>query len=197
MENSIRIKIEDVEFEAKGDATVIAQERAAFIENVLPLISGRVRPIHHQQRDEDLQNKLESPKGGERVTVSEVLVPQIRKTKKAKSFAPQLVKDLNLRGDDKVPSFKSFYEEKKPKMNIHITALAVYYLSKILHYDKIDANAIYTCYKELPVKVPENIPQNLRDTSRSRYGFIDYKDDICTISVRGENLIEKDLPSSK
>lgn len=66
-----------------------------------------------------------------------------------------------------------------------------------MNYEKVDANAIYTCYKELPVKVPENIIQNLRDTSSSRYGYIDFKDGLCSITVRGENLVEKDLPEVK
>lgn len=194
MENEIKIKIGDVEFQAKGEDAIIARERASFFENVLPLLAGKksIHSPHHKDdeqnhsEDEPLQKEKESP-----------INNQIKKSKKNKAFTPQLDKALDLRGDGTIKSFKAFYEEKMPKSNIQITALAVYYLSKLLNYGKIDVNAIYTCYKELPVKVPENILQNLRDTSSSKYGFIDYKDNVCTLTVRGENLIEQDLPESK
>ncbi len=194
MENEIRIKIGDVEFQAKGEDAIIARERASFFENVLPLLSGK-KTLHSPHFNEDKQQQAEDdPPQTEKDSPVGV---QTKKVKKVKSFTPQLDKSLDLRGTDKIKSFKAFYEEKMPKTNIHITTVAVYYLNKIMNYEKIDVNAIYTCYKELPVKVPENIVQNLRDTSSSKYGFIDYKDNLCSLTVRGENVVEKDLPESK
>lgn len=194
MENEIRIKIGDVEFEAKGEADIIERERISFFENVLPLLSGK-KCLHSTHFKEDEQRPLADELT--QIDKESSVISPPKKAKKNKSFMPQLVKSLDLRGNADVKSFKAFYEEKMPKSNIHITTIAVYYLRKILNYEKIDVNAIYTCYKELPVKVSVNILQNLRDTSSSKYGFIDYKDDLCSLTVRGENLVEQDLPESK
>lgn len=121
-----------------------------------------------------------------------------KKTRKKGSGSKEsfhLDKNLKLKGDNKIPSFIQFVEEKNPTSNIQFNAVAVYYLRKILGMANINIDKIYTCYKEVGRKVPGNMLQSIHDTSSSRYGYIDLSngDDI-SIPTRGETFVEHDLP---
>ncbi|MGE5496313.1 MAG: hypothetical protein ACM3S4_13540 [Burkholderiales bacterium] len=115
MENEVRIKIGDIEFEAKGDSAIIEKERTAFFECVLPFISGKKTPYStHTHEEKPNLTTAEKTQNGK--DTSSNSVP--KKSKKVKAFIPQLDKELDLRGNNNIKSFKDFYEEKKPKTNI-------------------------------------------------------------------------------
>ena len=121
-----------------------------------------------------------------------------KKTRKKANIAKesfQLDKSLTLVGNDKIPSFRTFVEQKSPKSNAHFTVVAIYYLKKYLNIDKINVGHIYTCYKDANRKTPGNLQQNLKDLSSKRYGYIDLRssEDI-GLPTRGETFIEHDLP---
>lgn len=121
-----------------------------------------------------------------------------RKSKKKSSITKesfQLDKNLDLRGNNETPSFKSFVERKKPASNIEFNVVAVYYLKKNAKLSTVNINQIYTCYKDVNRKVPGNMQQSIHDTSSSRYGYIDLSmsDDIA-LPTRGETFVENDLP---
>lgn len=101
---------------------------------------------------------------------------------------------LDLRGNGKLPDFKSFYDKKRPSSKAEFNLVAIYYLAEILKISDVNLNQIYTCYKEVSVKPPDHFKQSFRDT-KSRDGYIDY-DDQWSISLthRGKNFVEHDLP---
>lgn len=106
-----------------------------------------------------------------------------------------LVKDLNLRGDDKgVGSLKDFYAKKRPSSAMEMTTVFVYYLCSVLKINNVGLDHVYTCYKEVGQKVPAALRQNLLDTAH-RKGTIDTSSlDNVTLTTRGENMVELDLP---
>jgi hypothetical protein len=106
----------------------------------------------------------------------------------------QIVKDMNLRGANGKPSFSEFCDLKKPKSNIEFNVVAIYYLSKVLELENTTLDHIYTCYKEASRPLPINLRQGLIDTSGSKYGYINIKGNDYSIPVRGENLVEHELP---
>lgn len=108
------------------------------------------------------------------------------------------MKDLNLRGSGSTPSFRDFVAEKQPKSSIEFTAVAVYYLTKLLGLTGVTAAHVNTCYKEVGQRPPGSFKQNLWDTSSNRYGYIDAGDmnDI-RMPHRGETFVEHDLPRQK
>jgi hypothetical protein len=108
-----------------------------------------------------------------------------------------IVKDLNLKPKDK-KSLKKFFEEKHPETNIESNAAFVYYLEKTLGITSITPDHIFTCYKEIGLRIPGNLRQSIVDTGSSRYGYIDASNmqDI-KIIVRGENLVVHDLPKKR
>ena len=145
--------------------------------------------------------KLSAPTIEERIEPTDVLpnveAPKPRKTvaqKKATSKAmPQIIKDLNLRPNGK-QSLQEIFSRKNPNGNIQSTAVMVYYLQTILECVEITANHVFSCYRELGIKIPGNLDQNLRDCASSKYGYIVFAEGKCSMSVRGTNFVEQDLP---
>jgi hypothetical protein len=109
---------------------------------------------------------------------------------------PQQIKDLNLRPSDK-KTLKEIFDEKQPKGNIENSAVMVYYLEHVLDMQEITPNHVFTCYRELNLKIPAVLNQNLRDCASSRYGYIDFANNQLKTSVRGINFVEQDLPKTK
>ena len=106
----------------------------------------------------------------------------------------KIIGDLNLAGGAGIPAFKALHDEKKPKSNYEFNTLAVYYLKHDLKLEKVTPDHIYTCYKEASRKIPGAFRQSLYDTSSSA-GYIDTKDiNNISMTTRGENLVEHDLP---
>ena len=94
-------------------------------------------------------------------------------------------------------SLADFINEKRPEGNIQTSAVMTYYLEKILNLEEINPDHIFTCYMELNKKIPAVIIQNLRDCSSSRYGYIDFVNGKITITVKGLNFVNQDLPHRK
>lgn len=126
-----------------------------------------------------------------------VETPKTRKSNSQKKASnknmPQIVKDLNLRPADK-QTLQDFYNVKNPSGNIYSTAVMVYYLQNVLECAEITIDHIFTCYRELGIKIPGNLDQNLRDCASSKYGYIAFVEGKCSMSVQGINLVEQDLP---
>jgi len=106
---------------------------------------------------------------------------------------PSLVKDLDLLGKGKASSLKDFVNSYSPKSGMEWNLLFVYYLQKILEISAISINHVYTCYKHVNTKSPNNIYQSLIDTAR-RKGYINTDSiDAITVTIVGENYAEHDM----
>jgi hypothetical protein len=119
----------------------------------------------------------------------------IKKRAVKSSAMPTLIKDLNLKPQG-IQSLNEFYNLKAPKSNIESNVVFVYYLQRILYLTGITMDHIYTCYKWVGGKVPENLRQSIADTAAgSKYGLLDASNmqDI-KLSMRGENTVETELP---
>ena len=108
----------------------------------------------------------------------------------------QINKDLNLSPRDK-KTLKQFVESKKPQSNIEFNAVVIYYMQKILNKEKVSIDDVYSCYKDMSRKVPNALKQSLTDTSSSKYGYIAVNNNFYSIPVKGENLVELELPRKK
>lgn len=109
----------------------------------------------------------------------------------------QLIKDLDLSGTRSGKSLKAFMEEKNPATNVQKTTAFVYYLQTFLELEEITIDHIFTCYKSMNYRIPNNLQQNLTDTSSSRYGYINRKDGKYSMTIIGSNFIEHDLPKGE
>jgi hypothetical protein len=114
--------------------------------------------------------------------------------RRKKSYS--IPKDLNLQPNDE-QSLVDFYSQKAPSSAMEKTTVFVYYLTNTIKREKISLDDIYACYKEVKEAVPAALRQNVADTS-FRKGWLDTSDfDDIKMAIRGENLVEKNLPRAK
>jgi hypothetical protein len=140
--------------------------------------------IEYQQDDTDLAE-----------VDNDMVVDVPAETKpRTKRKPPQmsLVKDLDLRPEGE-PTLREFFAELNPDTQTQKVAVFVYYLHHKAGIEAITANHVFTCFKEVGVKPPGDLPQIIRNTA-SKHGWVDCSnaDDI-KITNRGEALVEHDL----
>lgn len=112
-----------------------------------------------------------------------------------RTISYQIDSNLNLKPSGK-ESLIDFCARYKAKNNFEYNLLFVYYIQKVLNQSNISINQIYTCYKELGLKVP-NIKQSLWDT-KNREGWIETKDtNDLKIPIAGENHLEHKMTIKK
>lgn len=118
-------------------------------------------------------------------------------TKRAKHAGKEsysIDRDLDLRGDKSMPSFKNFHDEKTPANAKEFNAVAIYYLQKIAGIKKITLDMAYTCYAEVKKKPPGAFRQSFIDT-KNKAGWVEFSDEgHLTVPHRGSVFVEHDLP---
>lgn len=111
---------------------------------------------------------------------------------------PTIVKDLDLSGTSKgVERLKDFHASYKIASNIERNLVFLYYLQNKLEISPITPNHVFTCYRDVSVKVPAALVQSLRDTANRR-GWIDTSDtNNLKVTFPGINHLEHDLEKAK
>ena len=113
-----------------------------------------------------------------------------------KAAAPTLDKTLNLRPKG-TKAFKDFATEKAPENANERNLVAVYYLEKVAVVGKVNANQVYTAFKEATWRLPA-YPRNSLQVTASTKGWINTADmDDIKVTPSGENHVEHDLPTKK
>ncbi len=117
---------------------------------------------------------------------------KVGKERKPLSYTPI---PINLKGDDKSPALKKFYEEKSPENNQEIITLFAYYLNKYCNISNMQMGHAVSCYNEVGERKPSNI-YSLCGNARDRKAYLAAGDEPYTfkITIQGENLVEHDLP---
>jgi len=118
---------------------------------------------------------------------------QANKGRKKGAVTPSFVKDLNLRPPKK-QSLHDFIEEKKPDNNQKLYLAIVYYLEKTIGIEKISPNHVYTCLKDLKKRVPNDLWTTLRVTANQTNSLDTGNREDIKVTVKGENIVEHDLP---
>jgi hypothetical protein len=117
-----------------------------------------------------------------------------RSTRKTttKTKQPSMVKTLDLRPQDG-PSFKDFVATKKPRTNHEKCAVVVYYLKQMLEEPNVGPDHVFTCFREVPWRMPSRLYDTLALTAHSK-GWLNTSDmDNIAITPSGINLVEYDL----
>lgn len=119
--------------------------------------------------------------------------PAAKSKPKRKTPTMTLVKDLVLRPDGK-QSLKEFYGEKDPQSQNEKLAVFVYYLRLELELEGVTPNHIYTCYDEVGVRSPVDLPAAIRNTAHKK-GWIDSsKSEAIDIAERGKDVVKHGFP---
>lgn len=112
-----------------------------------------------------------------------------KKSKKLSNL--EYLTDFNFKPSNN-KSLKDFYNEFSPKNNYEKNLIFVYYLQEIQKISIITTNHIYSCYRELGLKIP-SLPQSLIDTSANK-GYISTSNtNDLKVTRTGMNYIEHDI----
>jgi hypothetical protein len=118
------------------------------------------------------------------------------KSRRAVSSQPKLVKELDLRPKGK-KSFSDFVNEKNPMSNHDKNAVAVYYLANVAGISPVTRDQVYTAYREMGWKLPNNFANSLQLTAtKKRYLDTSDADDLRLLNP-GLNRVEQDMPKQK
>lgn len=192
----LKITMGDIEISLQGEGELVYKILKELREEGLgALHRDKNNVTHGAEFLSEGQTDEHSKETTDREVVAEKKTPKAKK--KAPAKQPQLIKDLDLSGKGVGQSLKDFVSEKKPSTNIERTAVFVYYMQNTLSIPEITMDHVFSCYKDIGVRFPQNLPQNLNDTASSRYGYIENDNGKYTMSIIGMNLIEHDLPKKE
>lgn len=120
--------------------------------------------------------------------------PKESRTRRKKKETYSIVKDLNLYGDDLLPSLKEFYEGYDPQTNYERNLVFVSYLKTINSDMEVTLDHIYSCYSHLDgVRIPVALYQSLAETSSDK-GWLDTTSmNNITITIPGQNHLDHEL----
>lgn len=142
------------------------------------LPKGKEKVIEIFRGNSKVVNKKKSASGGE-------------PSKSKVSNNHKVLTDLNLRPKGKI-SLKDFAAKYVIKSGEELSLLIIYYLKEELK-ETVTANHIYSCYKELGIKIPQYFKQTLSN-QKNRKNWIDVEDwnDI-KYTTPGMNFMEHDI----
>jgi len=114
-----------------------------------------------------------------------------KKIKTQNSKNPVYLTDFDFKPYGK-KSLKEYYNEFISKSNYDNNLIFLHYLQEILNESDITTNHIYSCYRELNLKIP-SLPQTLIDTKKNK-GWIETANmNDLKLTRTGINWIQHDL----
>jgi hypothetical protein len=150
----LKITMGDIDINLQGEGEMVYKIFKELREGGLgALHKGQTHSIS-QKADESNNAELESSSRDEQ-TAPEKRPSKSRKKNNNKQ--PQLIKNLDLSGGSINKSLRDFVAEKKPTTNIERTTVFVYYLQNTLQLTEITIDHIFSCYKDIGVRLPQNI----------------------------------------
>ena len=178
----LNINIKEGTLEVEGEESFVAGVYADFKEQ-LALGTAVARSI--------------PPSAASLTTVATSEVKQAKKSRNSKTKESlTILKDLDLSEKTNPQSLRTFYEAKNPGNTMEQNAVYVYYLQMIAGIDNITPDHIYSCYKNIGIKVPA-IRQSLMNTAFHK-GYVDTSSlDAIKLATPGENFVEQDLPKAE
>ncbi len=88
---------------------------------------------------------------------------------------------------------KTLLDKTSPKTQNEKITVCLYYLRRILGIENVTAHHIYTCMDDARIRVPNDLPQTIRNIAKEK-GWIDAKNSAALeITTKGVNLVKHDL----
>lgn len=194
----LKMNIGNVEIELNGEGTLVHAIITEFRHEGLGELSSFLDKTDKRNLENIGDSATTEPKDNASRNSADDSQPKTKsKAKKKNTKAPQLLKDLNLRGSNGEKGLGEFVAEKKPVTNFERSTVFIYFLENKLHLTDITIDHVFSCYKDLGARVPGNLQQNLADISSSKIGYINTKDGKYSLTVKGSNFVEHDLPKKE
>jgi hypothetical protein len=174
------------------------------------MLSAMSRPVHaisERKHDGNAAIVLQKPDAEEvqeaidHVSVEAVreasVHPNVRKTrgtgkKTDRNARLTLVPDLNFRPSGE-RSLKEFVDEKRPKNDLEVALVAVYYMQHHMALSKIGPAHVMTAFKEAGKAIPRDVRQTIRNVKNTKI-WLHFSDieDIRT-TTQGDNFVEHEM----
>lgn len=137
----------------------------------------------------EIKHKTPKKKVNNQVEIGSEATPK-KTTKKSKisTNRPKLMHELNLYPNDR-EQFKDFFNKYDLKTFFEKNLVIVHYLQEILKLDEINADMIYTCYKDVGEKSPEQLKQSLTDTKTQKGWLVHKNGNNIQLTPKGENAM--------
>jgi hypothetical protein len=185
----LRIDISQGQLEVEGSDQLVREIYADFKDQ---LVGSRSSPT---VRESTALKKPPSP-NSEQVNAGQKSPG--KKKASSGSVQPSMVKDLDLSGKlKKVERLKDFHASFTIGSNLERNLVFMYYLQHKIEISPITPDHVFTCYRDVGVKVPAALVQSLRDTSNRR-GWLDTANTSdLKVTTAGMNYLDDDLPKAK
>lgn len=182
-----------------NDGTLIIEGSEKFVDSMFDKYQVLIQlgiPIRKTQVSTDLDEPVEKVKVKGVEKEEELQKPvepeKLKRKRPALTFSPLPV---DLKADADHLSLRDFYAEKKPKGQLEVTTLIVYYLNTYKKVEDVEPGHLISGYREVSERIPKDPSAAIRNAKNKR-GWIEYgeKPRSARISILGQNLIEIDLP---
>jgi hypothetical protein len=130
-------------------------------------------------------SKQQSPKGDS---------SGLKKSKSSSSKEPKYLTDFDFKPSGQ-KSLKEYYNEFLAKTNYDRNLIFLYYLQEILKINDITIDHIYSCYREVGLKIP-SFPQTLIDTTANKGWITTANTSDLKVTRAGINYIQHDMPKN-
>lgn len=177
----IRIDLAQGIIEAEGDSAFVKSVYDDFKDHLNSLPPNAMQGVKKEEQ--------EAPAP----TPSKKASPPRKKKASGGSASGKMVNDLDLSGAGGAERLKDFFSQYKISSNYERNLIFVYYLQHRLNIQGITIDHVFTCYRDVGVKVPSALQQSLWDTSKHK-GWLDTSNgENITTTVPGMNHLEHDL----
>lgn len=137
----------------------------------------------NQVFDDSIESVWKS--GSHNTSVSKSKVNSIKKSQ------PRFIDDLNLSpvGKESLANFIKRYNYRKSASQQNL--LFVYYLKQVLGISNVTQDHVFTCYRNLGVKLPTDLYHSLSDTISKNHWLLNMSD--LNLTSKGLNYVEQNM----
>jgi hypothetical protein len=189
MNSKLHINLTQGILEVEGDADFVRAIYDDFKDKLSTIVKAQ-----ESQEQPDLVKKTEKliPSKASNSNKDTVKDVPVAKKKAALSKMPTFNKNLNLFKEGNKPNLKDFMVGYNASSNLSQNLLFVYYLKEIKGLKTVGVDDIYTCYKNMGLKIP-SVKQSLLNTAFQK-GWLDTQSlgDL-KITIAGENAVSHEL----
>jgi hypothetical protein len=160
MTTKIRLDLNQGLVEAEGSEDFVAKIYNDFKDRLTQLSAGKKLTVANRLRKRRAKT-AKSTEEGERKGKAAITLSRL-----------EIVNELSLSGNNKLPSLSDFISEYKIKNRFEKAVLIIYYLQEKLKVPAITLNHLYTCLRHLKIKTPRDLYAFVR-LVKSKTGWLE------------------------